>query len=596
MLRNLPPPPPDSSEGLENKYEIVTKEFNKDPQKIKKFVESQMLSYGGPKGALEKLKTANMSKTPAFFRRFLYKFLGNAMPDIQKMGIDSETVGVFNSLIARASYGTKRLRQGGRRRGKTFRKKQQFEGGGGALLRLIIFLATICYMASGFMLAEGQNQELRKLDNDREVKKLKQFTNDDNIFTMKFENEKYGNIGTINFKNGDYYVGSIQDLKPQGYGQLVKDGNTYKGIFDQQYGKGKGTIETPEYLYIGEFNNFEPSGFGKKTMKDSGKEIVGFFLNGRNPIFGSVKDGNKVTLGKINIDNNILIEKNFQSAYELNARNKVRDAENVIKKIEQNMRSINSEVEKAKKIKQDFEEHAGQSKSVSTDDITISMEPPIVNEEKGDSAKISNEEIGIQGNSTQTNDGNSTQSNDGNSTQTNDERQKEEFTERIPGMRNAAMISMCILIIIYFGTKRYGNHMPLQDLIYQQDPQASLNPPTKTNPDYLAIVLVSCKTLFFGTKIIKDNNPYSYENFLEDVKQEPGNRIHAVLRLLSNCKTENNESLFQKHKFLSQLTEQMSDEKIMYDFLNELSLQKKGGARQILKKKANATKKIKPRS
>jgi hypothetical protein len=524
----------DPSKDLAKEYAIVEKEYSKNPQNIQNFVKYQMDLYGGPEKALEKLKKLDVSNTPAFFRRIFGKLLASAMQEIEKMGINSEAIKVLNNLVEKLKNTAKRIKQGGKRRSKTFRKKQQLVGGGKALTTLIIFLVTICYMASalgktGNNIVPEQNDILTTFKTKPEVSITNgygQFDRQNAIYTMKFKNGKPESVAKIDYKNGDSYSGDIEDYEPTGYGVFIKNGVTFRGKIDKD-GNGSGTIETPEYLYKGQFKNFLPNGFGQKIIKgDSQKEITGEFKNGDPIGFGMVIEGNKETKGRF--ENNII------SSYSFDLLGKKLGEEKLAKK---QIESANEALSEA-----DVDASAAQYQSYKVNDL-------LEDYEKQEIAKL-------------------------------------DFKSKIT---NAAILAIPILILIFAAGKTMSDQK-----------QISLNPPPPpSNSDYLAIILAACKTLFFEPNkiLIKTNGwtvesykPYSYEKFLNDVNTETGDRIRAALRLLSDCKTDNNELLLIKYSFLNRLEENHDDEEIVYAFLDELSpqtkggTQTKGGAHQIIKK------------
>merc|ERR1711983_591621 len=90
-------------------------------------------------------------------------------------------------------------------------------------------------------------------------------------------------LPTINYKNGDSYIGRVdrRGLR-QGKG-LYKEhasGNTYDGYFHNSKKSGRGTLITPFYEYSGDFLKDQFEGEGALVFQDS-SSYTGQFKNGK---------------------------------------------------------------------------------------------------------------------------------------------------------------------------------------------------------------------------------------------------------------------------------------------------------------------------
>jgi len=88
------------------------------------------------------------------------------------------------------------------------------------------------------------------------------------IFKKKRKNKKY--------KNGDTYVGEMNNDKPHGYGTYTWSvGEKYVGFFKNDKKHGHGTWSFKDIKYVGEWK--EDSMHGQGTLTSNGKKFVGKF-------------------------------------------------------------------------------------------------------------------------------------------------------------------------------------------------------------------------------------------------------------------------------------------------------------------------------
>ncbi len=105
--------------------------------------------------------------------------------------------------------------------------------------------------------------------------------------------------GTINYANGDKYVGAIKNNKADGHGTFTyQDGSKYVGEFKNDKFDGQGTLAYADgNKYVGEFKNDKVNGQGILTYAD-GSQYVGEFKNGqlvqKNPQVTQQTDNSKL--------------------------------------------------------------------------------------------------------------------------------------------------------------------------------------------------------------------------------------------------------------------------------------------------------------
>lgn len=87
--------------------------------------------------------------------------------------------------------------------------------------------------------------------------------------------------GTINYANGDKYIGNFENGKAEGQGSFIyADGGKYIGTFKDDKFDGQGTLAYADgNKYVGEFKNDKVDGQGILTYAD-GSKYVGEFKNG----------------------------------------------------------------------------------------------------------------------------------------------------------------------------------------------------------------------------------------------------------------------------------------------------------------------------
>jgi hypothetical protein len=667
-------------EGDLVKFQKFQEEYKKYPKKIMSVVEKIMVSYGGPEKALENLKKPQvMSRTPNFFKNLLGKYLAEAMPEIERIA-DSKTLAVLQKLLYNLDN-TKKIQGGRRRRSKTLRKNQQFVGGGKALTTLIIFLVTICYMASALNQSTYMYNDIFDTMPERYrgnmttsglYDGLGEIIKNGNTYTMNFENENSG-VGIVKYHTGDSFAGRIQNLKPNGYGEFVKDGIHYKGMFDEE-SKGLGSFETPEYSYIGEFKDFQPNGYGQKTIKKTGKVFVGTFQDGVLKGYGSIKDGNIVTKGKFDDKGENFQTYNFLSRQpsedQKNADITIAEANEKLNQVNELMPDVSQEVKEANQIPHEFqkqektkenqektdrERYASYLKKLRLDQerlrldqerkdknmkyaaagfVAISMlilffnmqakkdkslalptSPSSSSNASPPPPQVSSSSIPVSSSTQQVSSSpipvsSSTQQVSSSTQQVSSSPQQVSPSNQQVSPSSSSNASPPPPPVL----------PPPPPVLPPPTPDSSLTltnaqtsqvlpppPPTPSDPDYLAIVLIACKKLFFDGKQVMYNSSegwfggesyieYSYEAFLKDVTKKEGDRILEALHLLSKCKTEGKQfALFEEHPFLKELENKTDDEEIVHAFLDKLSqtkgqmtaqttAQTKGGAHQIIKK------------
>ena len=103
-----------------------------------------------------------------------------------------------------------------------------------------------------------------------------------------------GHIEVVRSVNeGDIFVGHWLHGKPYGEGKLVtKMGNTYEGTWNSDGDLVMGVLTTPQYVYTGEFKDYQPDGYGECQFK-GGAVYRGFWKDGLESGLGKMieRDG-----------------------------------------------------------------------------------------------------------------------------------------------------------------------------------------------------------------------------------------------------------------------------------------------------------------
>ena len=95
-----------------------------------------------------------------------------------------------------------------------------------------------------------------------------------------------------NPENDYMYKGDFKNLKKEGYGEELFDGNTYKGEFknDKKNGQGELVLKNGD-IYKGKFENDQFNGNGNYVWKNIKKEYIGNFMDGVMHGIGFLKWG-----------------------------------------------------------------------------------------------------------------------------------------------------------------------------------------------------------------------------------------------------------------------------------------------------------------
>eukprot|EP01084_Bolivina_argentea_P316970 549512_1 len=111
------------------------------------------------------------------------------------------------------------------------------------------------------------------------------------IEQIRVQNEVIPVVNTISYKNGNSYIGEVDDKNdPNGYGiYYYANGAKYEGAFKngRKHGFGK-YIDTTGYLFDGRYENGKANGYGKQVSK-SGNVYEGEFKDGKRNGNGKMK-------------------------------------------------------------------------------------------------------------------------------------------------------------------------------------------------------------------------------------------------------------------------------------------------------------------
>jgi hypothetical protein len=100
------------------------------------------------------------------------------------------------------------------------------------------------------------------------------------VLYSRWSNNEWGWYESGNEKNGNKYVGEIEDGEPDGQGTLTSPNGKYVGEFKNGKKNGQGTMTFPnERKYIGKWKDDKRNGQGTYTLKD-GRKYVGNWKDG----------------------------------------------------------------------------------------------------------------------------------------------------------------------------------------------------------------------------------------------------------------------------------------------------------------------------